>query len=925
MLEVALGQTHSEIIEGLLIRNPSLCPHELTASYEAGARAKVLSTLRLFPVINRVVPSANDKHEQIRRLLYEQKTATTYKKWYDVSAQLDELTGNNAWKLDPASPSYDYDLVYQNLTEMRRARHAKDYKLLLYLIRTKWSRNVGNMGDASLFKLSHVGTKRLIEEYIEECQLSLRYLVHGDDVNLDDRYLLGMLVQTRKNIGRTALLLSGGSTFGISHIGVLIALLENNLLPRIISGSSAGSIIASILCCQTNEEILELLATITDRDFTIFGLPGKSEGKLKSLLERASHFLKYGTLFDISGVRETIYGFVGDLTFREAYNRTGKILNITVSPASMHEQTRLLNYLTAPHCLIWSAVCASCSLPGIFPPNSIYEKNPRTNVVREWNYDQSLKYVDGSVDGDLPITRLSEMFNVDHIIAVQVNPHVSPVLNVSVGSIGGKADSELANTLRQVANDCYDFVQSEIIHYLQVLHELNIYKNLTSKMISLLTQKYSGDITILPELDVPDYLSLFSNPTPEFLLNFIIKGARASWPKITIINNHCGVEFALDKEISYLRGRLILNANNRLTYRNTNSSKGTHMERLADSNSYLISNPILSRINANPETPTKLNRATPLMRRHNSIGNGDLLLDAKAKAMRKKRATISAPINGEILLKGKSMTSLQSLNFKENNSSADTSPPGLADHSFDGTTMSSQPKKLSKTRSAASFNLDKTRNESTSIYDFRTSPKYEKTIHDAFDYQNYASKLLLNENKLEAQRTLGGKEQANLPKLSKPNSLKNSFIGLNKLKESLSRSNNGSVNNSKRNSSQNLRGIYNEHEQTMKSLNSKDLRRAFSKFRSEKRKVSFPNLKRKGAEIERTENTSEEGPGDQDSDTSTQDGGEAKPKASKNEESSTEKDEESSTEKDEPGSTEQNEPKMLIRTDIQLAAYYPYD
>lgn len=89
------------------------------------------------------------------------------------------------------------------------------------------------------------------------------------------------------------------------------------------------------------------------------------------------HWIKYGTVYDIEGLQETMIGFLGELTFREAYNRTGKILNITVSPASIHEQTRLLNYITAPNCLIWSAVCASCSLPGVFPSSSVYEKTQR--------------------------------------------------------------------------------------------------------------------------------------------------------------------------------------------------------------------------------------------------------------------------------------------------------------------------------------------------------------------------------------------------------------------------------------------------------------------------------------------------------------------------------------------------------------------
>ena len=58
-------------------------------------------------------------------------------------------------------------------------------------------------------------------------------------------------------------------------------------------------------------------------------------------------------------------------------------------------------------------------------------ENPKTNEIHEWNNDESMKYVDGSVDNDLPITRLLEMFNVDHIIAVQVNPCCAHIESVS--------------------------------------------------------------------------------------------------------------------------------------------------------------------------------------------------------------------------------------------------------------------------------------------------------------------------------------------------------------------------------------------------------------------------------------------------------------------------------------------------------------
>ena len=37
-----------------------------------------------------------------------------------------------------------------------------------------------------------------------------------------------------------------------------------------------------------------------------------------------------------------------------------------VSPGNDYEKPRLLNYLTAPNVLVWSAASASCALPGLY-------------------------------------------------------------------------------------------------------------------------------------------------------------------------------------------------------------------------------------------------------------------------------------------------------------------------------------------------------------------------------------------------------------------------------------------------------------------------------------------------------------------------------------------------------------------------------
>ncbi|QLQ81976.1 hypothetical protein HG537_0G02300 [Torulaspora globosa] len=496
-----------------------------------------------------------EKDLLIERILATKQHAMSYEEWSYAGLRLDELTDKTKWKQKVESNLYDYRLIRELTTKLREKRLAEDYSGLLYTIRTSWVRNLGNMGNVNLYRHSHVGTKFLTDEYLNESRLAIDALLHQSE--LDDGYLLGILQQTRRNIGRTALVLSGGGTFGLFHIGVLSTLFELDLLPRVISGSSAGAIVASILSVHHKDEIPQLLERVLDTDFNIFK-DDKQKSESENFLIKISRFLKNGTWFDNKNLVNTMVSFLGDLTFREAYNRTGKILNITVSPASLFEQPRLLNNLTAPNVLIWSAVCASCSLPGIFPSSPLYEKDPQTGEKREWSGSASVKFVDGSVDNDLPISRLSEMFNVDHIIACQVNVHVFPFLKLSLSCVGGDIEDEFSARLKQNLTNVYNFMANEAIHILELACELGVAKNALTKMRSVLSQQYSGDITILPDMKMLFRLNeLLANPSREFLLRETTNGARATWPKVSIIQNHCGQEFALDKAITYLKGRII--------------------------------------------------------------------------------------------------------------------------------------------------------------------------------------------------------------------------------------------------------------------------------------------------------------------------------------------------------------------------------
>ncbi len=260
------------------------------------------------------------------------------------------------WKGQRDSSEYDVELVESRLKQLDEARTCGDVNRMLLLIRTSLTRGLGDMGNIRLYKHSHIGTQNLIERYINSTLAMMNTMLslssRASYNAMDAKYMLEQVLSARQAFGRSALLLSGGATFGMNHIGVIKALWEARLLPRIVSGASAGSIVCAVLCTHTDEEIPEVIAEFPHGNLTAFSL-NEEDG---SLLKRLAHFLKQGALIDISHLVRIMKELVGDMTFQEAYNRTRRILNICVSSADVYELPRLLNYVTAPNVLIWSAV-----------------------------------------------------------------------------------------------------------------------------------------------------------------------------------------------------------------------------------------------------------------------------------------------------------------------------------------------------------------------------------------------------------------------------------------------------------------------------------------------------------------------------------------------------------------------------------------
>ena len=495
--------------------------------------------------------------------------AGTLAEWEATSMELDNLEENNTWKKEFSSPDYDPNELLAQLKQLEESRICNDVERMLHLIRTSLSRNTARMGNLKLYQYSHLGTKELVERYIQTALDTISALVEASD-NLSAHGVSMKTINTdllaaRQSFGRSALLLSGGGTFGMNHIGVLKALWEVKLLPRIISGASAGSIVSAVMCTTTDEEVPGVLEDFCKGDLAVFQAPNEEDSWLKKL----ARVLTVGSMFDVVHLKRVLQGLMGNLTFLEAYNRTRRILNICVSSSSIYELPKLLNYVTSPHVVIWSAVAASCSVPLVFSPASLLIKDPKTQELGHWSGNLTpQKWIDGSVENDIPMQRLSEMFNVNHFIVSQVNPHVVPFLtkekDINLGDQDRPSNFTPGPSWLQGLSS---FAKSEAIHRMTTLAEAGFMPNVLTKTASVLSQTYSGDITILPEISYIDFPKVLSNPTPEFIMRAMRRGELATWPKLSRIRNHCAIELALDNAANEVRARSVFSRTQRTARR----------------------------------------------------------------------------------------------------------------------------------------------------------------------------------------------------------------------------------------------------------------------------------------------------------------------------------------------------------------------
>lgn len=185
--------------------------------------------------------------------------------------------------------------------------------------------------------------------------------------------------------------------------------------------------IAALVCIHTEDELPRLFEK---GGIDLEAFTSKSK---RSIARKFKRLISKGHLLDVKVLEDCVRANLDDVTFEEAFRRTGKILNIVM--ASVNSRLpQTFNYLTTPNVLIRSAACGSASVFGLYDSVDLLAKD-NDGKLFVWT-PSAIKWESSFRNIESPANRLSELFNVNQFILSQAQPYIAPFLTISKNKNG---------------------------------------------------------------------------------------------------------------------------------------------------------------------------------------------------------------------------------------------------------------------------------------------------------------------------------------------------------------------------------------------------------------------------------------------------------------------------------------------------------
>lgn len=211
------------------------------------------------------------------------------------------------------------------------------------------------------------------------------------------------------------LALGGGGILGVAHIGVLQALEALDLRPYIITGTSAGSIVAGMYACGVDlTRVADITSKATLEEDEAVDMQAVALGAGQKFTPLAFSGLMGGDLIELAIDRLVKGARLKDvrlsLAFMSVDITSGAIVVFTNTPPSSRSSAQALEMagrLYVSDAKVSEALRASVSVPGVFVPKKF----------GPWSL------VDGGIRDMVPVYEAKRM-GADEVVAIDLSSHV---------------------------------------------------------------------------------------------------------------------------------------------------------------------------------------------------------------------------------------------------------------------------------------------------------------------------------------------------------------------------------------------------------------------------------------------------------------------------------------------------------------------
>jgi uncharacterized membrane protein len=162
----------------------------------------------------------------------QMRSAETYREWYSCAQKVDEAEGNLEWK-DVNEDTPTLAKLIATTHKLKTYRESGDFASLLYELPGIVKRNHLGIDDHELHARCLTGTKTSVEAFCDEVNLCLGYMKDRSPREIPVKDKILFFQKLSKNIGHTALCLSGGGSLSMYHMGVIRALIESGSYSKV--------------------------------------------------------------------------------------------------------------------------------------------------------------------------------------------------------------------------------------------------------------------------------------------------------------------------------------------------------------------------------------------------------------------------------------------------------------------------------------------------------------------------------------------------------------------------------------------------------------------------------------------------------------------------------------------------------------------